>query len=76
MNKYGIVLDGCMDEPVWDTVETQTGFHKLNSEGGGPAPAETEFKVLPCADRIYVGVKCLEPDMEDVFFGKLEEILK
>jgi len=62
INKYGIRLDGRMDESIWDTVETQTGFHKLNSQGGAPAEAETEFKVLPCADRIYVGIKFLEPE--------------
>jgi len=67
VNKYGITLDGRMDEPVWETVEAHTGFKKLTTEGGGPAPVQTIFKVLPCEDRVYVGVKCLEPEgMEDV----------
>ena len=66
-NKYGIILDGKMDEPIWDTVEAHTGFKKLTSTGGGPAPVETVFKVLPCADRVYFGVKCLEPEgMEQI----------
>ena len=67
INKYGIILDGNMDEAVWETVQEYSGFHKLKSHGGEPAPAETVFKVLPCEDRVYIGVKCLEPEgMEDV----------
>ena len=34
MNKYGIVLDGRMDEPVWDTVPTYTDFRFLETSGG------------------------------------------
>ena len=64
-NKYGIVLDGKMDEPVWDTVASYTGFKKLVSEGGQPAVPDTIFKVLPCEDRVYFGVMCLEPDEMD-----------
>ena len=65
-NKYGIVLDGKMDEPIWETAETHSGFVNLMSKGGGAAPVDTEFKVLSFPDRIYVGVKCLEPDMTAV----------
>ncbi len=66
-NKYGIILDGKMDEAVWDTVEGHSGFVGLvTTDGGKPAPVDTIFKVLPCEDRIYVGVKCFEPDMQFV----------
>ena len=68
MNKYGIILDGRMDEPVWDTVEGMTGFKEIQKEGGRFAPEkeQTIFKVLPCEDRIYVGFKCMEPDVQQV----------
>ena len=59
-NKYGIILDGRMDEPIWDTVETHTGFHKLNTEGGALVDWQTFFKILPFEDRIFVGAKCCE----------------
>ena len=65
-NKYGITLDGKLDEQVWENLPVHTGFKKLKSRGGGPAPTETEFKVLPCEDRVYVGVKCMEPDMQEL----------
>ncbi len=61
MNKYGIVLDGKMDEPVWDTVPEYTGFNSFVTYGGQPQEQKTYFKILPCEDRIYFGVKCMEP---------------
>lgn len=62
-NKYGIILDGKMDEPIWDTVPEYSGFTMFVTRGGQPqTDAETYFKVLPCEDRIYVGVKCMEND--------------
>ena len=62
MNKYGIVLDGKMDEAVWEGLPEYTDFKMLKKAGGQLAEKQTIFKILPCEDRIYVGVKCLEPD--------------
>ncbi len=61
-NQYGIVLDGKMDEPIWQTAEEHTGFRTLNSQGGELRPWQTFFKILPCEDRVYVGVRCEEGD--------------
>ena len=70
-NPYGIVLDGRMDEAVWETAETHSGFVTLSPTGGVPAPVDTEFKVLTFPDRIFIGVKCLEPTgMEDVLASR------
>lgn len=70
-NPYGIVLDGRMDEAVWETAETHKGFVTLSPTGGVPAPVDTEFKVLTFPDRIFIGVKCLEPTgMEDVLASR------
>ena len=62
-DKNCITLDGRMDESVWETVPEYTGFTKL---GGAELPAEkqTYFKFLPCEDRLFVGVKCMEPEMD------------
>lgn len=35
MNKYGIILDGKMVEPIWDTVPEYSGFHLLNTADSG-----------------------------------------
>ena len=61
-----ITLDGRMDEPVWDEVKEYTDFKKKKVNGGGLAEVQTSFKIIPCADRIFVGIKCIEPDMEYV----------
>jgi len=65
-DKNGITLDGRLDEAVWQTVKEYTGFRKPDYNGGEmwEDAAQTSFKILPCDDRIYVGVKCKEPDME------------
>ena len=69
-NKYGIILDGKADEPVWQTAQEHRGFVTLFTEGRNtPAPVDTIFKVLPFEDRIYISVKCLEP-------GTMEQILE
>ena len=62
-NKDIITLDGRMDEPVWNEVKEYTDFKKKNLAGGGLATVQTSFKIVPCEDRIYIGIKCMEPDM-------------
>ena len=64
-----ITLDGRLDKAVWETAEAHTGFHFLKSRGGIISPVQTVFKVISCEDRIFIGVKCLEPDMEYVENG-------
>ena len=58
MNKYGIVLDGKMDEAVWDGLPEYTDFKMLKKFGGKLAEKQTIFKILPCEDRVYFGIKC------------------
>ncbi len=60
-----ITLDGRMDEPVWQELPEYTDFRKLVKFGGGLAEERTAFKILPCEDRIIVGVKCYEPRTMD-----------
>ena len=64
-NKYGIILDGKLDEPIWETAQEHTGFRLLGSEGGTEVKQQTFFKILSFEDRIYIGVKCMEPDGMD-----------
>ena len=63
-DKNCITLDGRMDEPVWETVPSYTGFSKLGSGAEVPEDSQTFFKFLPCEDRVFVGVKCMEPEMD------------
>ena len=56
-DKNCITLDGRLDEAVWETAEVHTGFKKLKAAGGEPAPVQAFFRVLPCEDRVYFGIK-------------------
>lgn len=65
-NKNGIVLDGRMDEAAWASVQEYTDFKLLKKAGGQLADKQTIFKILPCEDRVYIGIKCMEPDRAHV----------
>ena len=70
-----ITIDGRMDEPQWAEVQEQTGFYLLKRQTPTLDPAQTFFKILPCEDRIIVGIRCDEPDMEYVnHFNKFTTI--
>ena len=62
-DKDCITLDGRMDEPVWESVQTYTGFKKVSNTEPLADELQTFFKIIPCEDRIYVGIKCMEPDI-------------
>ena len=62
-NKYGMIIDGNLDEAQWATAEAHTGFKSLATRGGTPVPVQTSFQILPFADRIVVGIKCDEPEL-------------
>ncbi len=64
-DKNCITLDGRMDEPVWETAKEYTNFTEFRMGGGALVEPQTSFKILPCEDRIFVGVKCYEPEMEE-----------
>ncbi|MBR5021951.1 MAG: hypothetical protein IKY18_01940 [Oscillospiraceae bacterium] len=74
-NPATITIDGCMDEAAWASVPEQTGLYLLYTRTPKLAPAQTSFKILPCEDRIIVGIRCEEPDMAYVdHVGKLNSI--
>ena len=61
-----ITLDGRLDEPVWEEAKVYTDFKTGKSRGNIVHPVQTEFRIIPCEDRVYFGIKCYEPDMEFV----------
>lgn len=63
-DKNCITLDGRMDEPVWESVPVYTGFSRLGSDGTALSHSQTFFKFVPCEDRVYVGIQCMEPEMD------------
>ena len=61
-----ITIDGRMDEPQWAEVQEQTGFYLLKRQKPTLDPAQTSFKILPCKDRVIIGIRCEEPDMAHI----------
>lgn len=59
-----ITVDGKLDEPAWTSAEKHSGFSRIQISGGLKiVKAQTEFSVLMRGDRIYFGIKCIEPKM-------------
>ncbi|MBQ3491434.1 MAG: hypothetical protein IJA74_02660, partial [Oscillospiraceae bacterium] len=58
-----IVLDGRMDEPVWNEVPEVTGFTRMLINGGGLVEDQTFVRIIPCQNYVYFGIKCVDPDM-------------
>ncbi len=77
-----IVLDGRMDETVWNEVPAATGFATRKALGGELAEDQTFVKILPCENYVYFGIKCMDTDMsfvkthasKDIYQGNSVEI--
>ncbi len=61
-----ITLDGRMDEAVWNEVPAATGFTTRKIVGGELVADQTFVKILPCENRVYFGIKCMESNMDFV----------
>ena len=61
-----VTIDGRLDEPVWQEAKEFTGFTTPEASGGKLVEKQTTFKILPCADRIYIGIRCEEPNIDFV----------
>ena len=63
-----LVIDGKLDEAAWSKAPEQTGFELVGLRERKPVPAEvqTSFRVLRDRDRVYFGIRCLEPAMDQL----------
>ena len=55
-----VVLDGDLDEPVWQTAPIALGFIQRDPQQGQPSTEKTEFRILYNATTIYIGVVCYD----------------
>jgi len=61
------VLDGKISEDTtWTTVPATSGFVKLGDARGRLAEKQTFVKMGYTKEAVYVGMKCLEPDMDKI----------
>ncbi len=56
------VLDGRLDDEVWQLVEPVTGFTQRNPVEGTPATQRTEIRILYTPEVLYIGARMYESD--------------
>lgn len=60
------VIDGIIDEPIWDLVQAATDFYRFRPESGGHAPAKTDVRLLYDDVALYVAATLYDPDPESI----------
>jgi hypothetical protein len=60
------IIDGVLSESIWDQAEIATNFFLAGQAGGIPAKLNTKAMVLYDADMLYIGVRCEEPNMNNL----------
>lgn len=57
-----IVLDGILDESVWERAEPATDFIQQDPEFGKPATEQTEVRIAFDRENLYLGVTCFDSE--------------
>ena len=60
------IIDGIIDETVWQAVEPATDFYRFEPESGGHAPVKTEVWVLYDDVALYIACKMYDPDPSSI----------
>ena len=60
------VINGILDEEIWQTGEWVDDFTQNEPYNGRPASQRTEFKILFDEDNIYVGIKALDTSPDSI----------
>ena len=50
-----IVLDGQLDEPIWQRATPATDFLQLDPDNGAPATERTDVRIAFDRQRLYIG---------------------
>jgi len=56
------VIDGVLDDEVWETAATVEGFVQFQPEFGAPSPYRTVVLVGHTSEALYVAFKCFDSD--------------
>ncbi|MBP5183317.1 MAG: DUF4838 domain-containing protein, partial [Lentisphaeria bacterium] len=59
-----IVLDGKLDEEDWKKASVQSNFTLMHKDA--PAKCQTAVRICYDAENIYMGIECLEPEMNKI----------
>jgi len=59
-------IDGVVHEDAWNQVSPATGFFRFIPEAGGPAPVETEVRILYDDVALYVAFVMYDDDIQNI----------
>lgn len=57
-----VVIDGRLDEPVWQQIAPITSFTQTDPDEGKPASERTEVRIFYDDKKIYFGFRCFDRD--------------
>lgn len=60
------VIDGKLDDPVWQTVEFQNNFFQREPKEGEPATEKTEVAIIYDKKNLYIGARCFDSEPEKI----------
>ncbi len=64
-----LLIDGILDEEVWQTTPSITNFIQFEPNKEKPASLKTVVKILYDDNWIYFGFKCWDPEPEKIVLG-------
>jgi uncharacterized protein DUF5916 len=65
------VIDGKLDEPVWQEGSLLDGFIQFEPQAGQPASEKTEIRVGYDSGNIYFGIRCYDREPEKILGGAM-----
>src|SRR3990172_11943858 len=66
IDEVPIVVDGRLDEPVWQEARVNLGFLQRDPQQGAPSTERTEFRVLFDKKNLYIGVVCYDSQPDNI----------
>lgn len=66
LNGSAIVVDGRLDDKVWQNLPKQSDFLQRNPEDGAKPSQRTEFAVIYDADILYVGIRAFDDNPDQI----------
>jgi len=63
------VIDGRLDDDVWNEAPVLSDFIQFEPDKGAPATVRTELRVLYDDTHMYFGFKCWDPDPNKIVLG-------
>ncbi|MEO8680614.1 MAG: DUF5916 domain-containing protein, partial [Vicinamibacterales bacterium] len=64
------VIDGRVDEAVWETVQPFTNFTQQDPTEGAPASEKTEVRMIVGKGMVYIGLICFDSDPSKIIVSQ------